>query len=103
MIGMLTGGKFGLISALFGLGVLAILIGIADEKAGSDGRLLFVLGAVGVGGGLLAAALSKPWKASTAEYDAATPKGPYDRPASLNPRYDSYMRMIDPSRDRPHK
>jgi hypothetical protein len=26
---------------------------------------------------------------------------PYDAPASLSPRLDSYMRMIDPRRDRP--
>lgn len=101
MIGMLSGGKFGVISALFGLGVLGILIGIADMKAGSDGRLLFVLGAITIGAGFLAAAVSKPWKASTPEYGSAKTKGPYDRPASLSSRYDSYMRMIDPDRDRP--
>ena len=101
MITMLTGGKMGGISAGLGLGVLAILYGFRMLQTGGDPRFYFIAGAFAIVAGLIAAAIFKPWGAASPEFGKVDRRAPYDRPASLNPRNDSYMRMIDPDRERP--
>lgn len=101
MLNMLTGGSNGLTSSAFGLGILAIFMGIWMQRSGHDGWFVIIAGSVAVVLGMVFASVSKIWSASTPEYDAVKKRAPYDRPASLSPRNDSYMRMIDPDRDRP--
>ena len=65
--------------------------------------LLYLLAFVLLGGGFSFAYFRKtlPQQDSRLRKPWAGNDSPYDEPASLNPRSDSYMRMIDPDRDRP--
>lgn len=97
MRGFFTSFSTGLATSVTGVGVVAIAYGIFWLRTGGpNGWLAIALGVAAIVFATVFGA-SKTWRASSKERAA---QGPYDQPAA-SPRYDQYMRMVDPHRERP--